>query len=399
MIFKYNKKTEEFLHFDRSNLNIINNPNHFNISMMSVEIKNEHILDYLINYNYTEFKEIKNIYIDKPYCDHYATQLSFFLGKTIYYNYEENKTSSQIEKIMTNPTVNGFYNLKSKHCFKKKEIKYQNDILNEICHIDISRILIENGNVYNFNFIISKIIEVWGYFLSYNIFNLPNDILASDELVIEFYKTMMASLGELCTCHPVNDKTTKFSQSRDIKYIPKSNKFFSSNARQPLHNDYAYYPEEISPDWLLLMSLQQSEYGGITSYINTKKVNEIMEKYNKELLEKVKSCEIIYKYEDIEKGTIVHKKKLFSDDNVTNWNFFQIKDELNSIETMNIRSDFFDFLEKFITDGQVVTLKKEWSRGEAILINDHFNLHQRSSFLGSRWLKDYVIKDIKPLMT
>ena len=85
----------------------------------------------------------------------------------------------------------------------------------------------------------------------------------------------MSKLGELKKCHPVNDKKTKFSNSRDIKYIPNTNRFYSSNQRQPLHNDYAYYPIDFSPDWLILYSLEQCEYGGFTSLITTKLIKKI----------------------------------------------------------------------------------------------------------------------------
>ena len=41
----------------------------------------------------------------------------------------------------------------------------------------------------------------------------------------------------------------------------------------------------------------------------------------------------------------------------------------------------------------LVPINKKWNKGDGILFNDHLVLHQRTSFLGERWLKDLAIKD------
>jgi hypothetical protein len=251
-----------------------------------------------------------------------------------------------------------------------------------------------NNDIYDFNFILKKVNLVWSSFLYYNIYNLPKLLLENDDNIIEFYNNLMKNLGSLCICHPVNDKTTKFSYSRDIKFIPDTNRFFTSNNRQPLHNDFAYYPYNISPDWILLMSLQQCEYGGFTSIVNVKLLTTILEKYNKKLLDEITDCVITYKYEDVKRGSILSKKQLLIHDNIINWNYFQIETELNDEHVIEVKNNFHQFLENVITNGQIFTYKKIWNRGDATLSNDHLNLHQRSSFLGSRWLKDFTMKDI-----
>ena len=351
------------------------------------------LLKYVFNYNYELFEKIDAIFVDLNFKDNSYVHLYFFLGKTIYYNYKKNNEQFILKKIMKDPTITGLYNIDINNKFEKYNIKYQNDIENEICHIDITNILKANNNIFDFNLILNKVKLVWGYFLNYHIYNLPYALLKDDNNITEFYNNLLKNLGSLCICHPVNDKTTKFSYTRDIKYIPDTNRFFTSNNRQPLHNDFAYYPYDISPDWILLMSLQECEYGGFTSIVNVKLLTTILEKYNKKLLDEITGCVITYKYEDIERGGIISKKNLLTNDNIINWNYFQIKPEFNDEHVIKVKNNFFQFLEKVITDGQIFTYKKIWNRGDALLSNDHLNLHQRSSFLGSRWLKDFTMKD------
>lgn len=352
------------------------------------------LLQYVFKYKYKILDKIDYIFVNLTFQDEPYLHLYFFLGKKIFFNFNKNNDENILKKITLNPTINGLYNINSFHNFIKYNIEYQNDIENDICHIDISNILKANDSIYNLKFILKKINLVWGFFLTYNISNLPDILLKDDNNITEFYKNIMQSLGELCKNHPVNDKETKFSYSRDIKFIPDTNRFYSSNIRQPLHNDYAYYPYSISPDWFLLMSLQECDFGGITSIITVKLLRTIIQKYNTILLNRIKNCYINYKYEDIERGSIIHNKKLLTDDNIINWNYFQIKNELNEENTINIKNDLFKFLGKIISDGEISTFKKKWNRGDALLLNDHFLLHERSSFLGERWLKDFSIKDI-----
>lgn len=351
------------------------------------------LLQYLFKYKNEMLDKIECIFLDLDFNDDPYLHLYFFLGKKIYFNFNKNKDKNIIKKIILNPTINGLYNVSPTYKFKQYNIKYQNDIENEICHIDISNILTANNNVYDLDFILKKFKLVWGYFLSYNINNLPEILLENDENIIHFYKSLMKSAGELCKCHPVNDKETKFSYSRDVKFIPNTKRFYSSNIRQPLHNDYAYYPYDISPDWFLLMSLQECDFGGITSIITVKLLRSILQKYNIGLLNCIENCSINYKYEDIDRGSIIHTKDLLTHHNIINWNYFQIKEELNEENVISIKKDFFEFLKKIISKGEISTFKKKWNRGDSILLNDHFLLHERSSFLGPRWLKDFSIKD------
>ena len=235
-----------------------------------------------------------------------------------------------------------------------------------------------------------RIKEVWGQYMAYHIFNVP------DCDYIQVYEELAESLGEIRLCHPVNDKSTKFSKSRDIKYNPDIYHYFASNARQPLHTDYAYYRSDESPDWLILFCIKPSEYGGNTNILSTKKMVAILAKYNQELLEKIK-IDVTWKYYG-EDGDKLHKKSIYNGEHI-NWNYWQIKEEHNSEEVMNIREEFFRFLEDVIVGGSMYDFSKTWKSKDCIIFNDKLTLHGRDAFLGDRWLKDHAffekIKEVK----
>lgn len=214
----------------------------------------------------------------------------------------------------------------------------------------------------------------------------------TDSDIINIYESFINNIGTIIECHPVNDNMTNISKSRDIKYDPNSKvlHFYSSNSRQPLHNDYAYYPINKSPNYLALYCMEQSEYGGITSLISHMKVFEIMEKYNNDLYKKlIQKPTVNYKYTETKCDDMIHSKILADPKTFTiNWNYFQIKSDINNNDTLELRSELFKFFEKYITDGMMCELYKNWKRGDCIIFNDQMVLHQRSSFFGSRHLKD-----------
>lgn len=241
-----------------------------------------------------------------------------------------------------------------------------------ICHIDMSKV---NGTIKE------EVTKVWGKFLSYHIFNV------SDENYQEQYAELARTLGTIRVCHPVNDKNTTFSESRDIKYNPDIYHYFASNERQPLHTDYAYYREDECPDWLMLFCIYPSEFGGKTNLITTRTLTKILEKYNPDLLERLKiDVNWFYTGKD---GDKVHYKQLFDGETI-NWNYWQIKEKLNNKKVMEVREEFFRFLEDVIVDGSIYDFSKVWKPGDCIIFNDKECLHGRDAFLGDRWLKDHA---------
>lgn len=243
---------------------------------------------------------------------------------------------------------------------------------NLICHIDMSKTK---------KTLKEEINSVWGKYNAYHIFNVPKCDYTS------LYENVVESLGKIRVCHSSNDKTTNFSKSRDIKPNPDLYHYFASNTRQPLHTDYAYYESNESPEWLLLFCIKPSEFGGKTHLLSTYTLNKILDKYNPSLKEDIK-IDVIWQYNGVD-GDKIHKKPLYDGEKI-NWNYWQIKENLNDEKTIKVRDKFFGFLENVIVNGSIYDFSKVWGEGDCIIFNDKLNLHGRDAFLGDRWLKDYA---------
>ena len=249
----------------------------------------------------------------------------------------------------------------------------QKKIDNIICHIDMS-----SGN----QNIKERISEVWGDYIAYHIYNFY------DNDYIKTYEELSESLGNIRLCPAVNSNKMELKKSTDIKYNSELYHYFAANTRQPLHTDYAYYPSDEHPDWLMLYCLGVPEYGGLTHILSVKTLKIILEKYNPLLLKKIHT-NITWKYNGID-GEKIHSKPLL-DNEFINWNYWQIKEDINSPEVMEIRQEFFNFLENVIVDGNIYDFSKKWNVGDCIIFNDHLTLHGRDAFLGNdRWLKDHA---------
>jgi hypothetical protein len=398
----YTKNTETFLKIP--DLNNIINFTDFEKNKIILDCKNPNIWcsinsiqELICFYDSSIFEKIQNVTINYELIDYEEVQTLFFIDKYIFVC-DNNLNDEKYQKIMLNPTIYGICkiseyfenNYKKFKCIIEKQI----DIVNDICHINILKIqdyLKPNGMPIK-DLLKEKFILVFRKFLIYHIHNFPDNISDSD--INNIYDYLSASIGIPVSCLPVNDITVSKTISRDIKYDPfaKTLHFYTSNSRQPLHNDYSHYPAEISPDWLILYCLESSEYGGFTSLVTNKLLKEIMIKYEPQLFEKVNN-EINYLYIR-EEGNIIHPKILFDKiNNISNWNFFQIYNDYNNKNILDIREQFAIFLNKNITEGRISTLTKKWKKGDCIIFNDHFVMHERSSFYGSRHLKDMHLKD------
>jgi hypothetical protein len=343
--------------------------------------------------NSTYFKKIKIFIFNYEFIDCEEINLLYFINKNCYI-WDNELNINDYKKILLNPIISGIFNV-NKDFIKNDTIKYQYEIENEVCHINFVKICkyfelnTEELSIEEINILLyEKLSLVFNKFLIYNIYNLPLNL--SDENVINIYTNLASKLGRVFRCHPINDKQTTKSTSRQIKYDPNATSlhFYSSNSRQPLHNDYAYYEINNTPDWLTIFALKSAEYGGTTSIITNNKIKTILQKYNSELLEKI-NIDINYLYTDIDVHDICHKKKLFdTETNISNWNYFQIKEELNSKEVINIRDDYFSFLNNKITEAKITTLNKILKRGDCIILNDHLVMHERAAFFGERHLQD-----------
>ena len=252
-------------------------------------------------------------------------------------------------------------------------------------HSNISNYVLELDGSIGLKKITGTLQDSWGKYLIYHVFNV-------DETEYEsFYESLASELGNIQDCRPVNSKSKEFSKSRDIKYNPDDYHFYAAKTRQPYHTDHAYYPVNKSPDWAMMYCLSPSEFGGCTRFLTSYKLKTILEKYNLNLLTKL-SEEVIWSYEG-EKGPEIVKKPIMVNECI-NWNYWQIRSELNSSEVMKTREEFFKFMEDVIEDGNIYDFSKSWKRGDVVICNDKKVLHGRDAFLGDeRWLKYHAIYD------
>ena len=357
----------------------------FDKNQKSIVFLKENIIDiYSLNdlilfENSADFKKYKYVKTSEKMFSKQEFHFLFFVEKKIVIEIE---SADSINEMLSNPTVSYIIlppGCSSDNLINKKTVaKGKKKIENIVCHVDLQKI-----NNHNNKTLIEILNPVWGRFIAYNIFNV------NQKDFVKMYENVAESLiGRIRLCHPVNDKSTEFSKSRDVKPNPKLYHYFASNTRQPLHTDYSYYELSDSPDWLMLYCMYPSEYGGETQLLSNITLKKILEKYNPDLLSKMHT-DITYKYNGID-GDKTHQKQLF-DGRFINWNYWQIKKELNSEETMKIREELFEFLEKVIVSGGIYDLSKKWNTGDCVIFNDHLTLHGRSAFLGDRWLKDHAV--------
>jgi alpha-ketoglutarate-dependent taurine dioxygenase len=374
------------------NIDNYNFLDYFTENKIGIIIHNSSELIYISQH--IHFTKISSLLIDCDLLNNEDIHAMYFVHKKIYVNYnpDNNNNFEYYQKLILNPCV--YCILINNYIFDTiipklyTEIKYQYQIPNLICHINIKKII--NHIQYNdINQLIKDMIHnVWGKFLIYNISNIPETY--TDIEIKKLYFEIGKQCGEIQNCKAFNSESVDYDVSRDIKYIPNINHFYASNIRQPLHTDYAYYEKDNSPDWLILYSLKVAEWGGITSLISTKTLTSILKKYEYNLYEKL-NRNITYVYKE-DGYNIKHNKVLLNDKNIINWNKFQI-DESNDNEIKEICHTFFNFLENKIVGGNIYDISKSWNRGDCVIFNDHLVLHCRSAFYGERWLKDHAIYD------
>ena len=367
--FKFNKNEK----LDKQLLYLIENID-TNIEF-GIEIKNKSELTFILNHSFLE--KIKLYLINDELSSHKDIHFLFLINKNLCINRVNNQIRNSdfknpiISHILSNSSIEDNY--------EGKEIQNTfNFDVNKYCQY-----------IKNYNYkelVLENIKKVWGHYSSYYIFNLNKEL--TNNQIEDIYNHLSSNLGKIIECRPVNSNIIKKSYTRDVKFIPNSNHFYSSNLMQPLHSDFAYFTYEKAPDFLTLFCFQKSEYGGITSLITTEKVKKIMKKYNPDLYSMVIDLDFTYTSQVDEEGNFeIHDKKFFDENtNYINWNYFQIKEEYNNKSKIKLREEIFKFFNEVISKGYMYDLNIEWERGDCVLFNDHLNLHTRTTFLGERWL-------------
>tara|TARA_B110000261_G_scaffold6626_1_gene6775 strand:+ start:3724 stop:4977 length:1254 start_codon:yes stop_codon:yes gene_type:complete len=356
---------------------------------LGVVIDSKSVLDFVINT--AILKRLNHFIIEKKFLNDKNVHFLFLIGKDICVNVDNG--CEDISEYLTNPIIShiscdpSLLNKiqKTANELTQKTANHQT-IIHQTFFLDVNKHC-EYVNDHNYkDLILRNIKKVFGCFTSYYIFNLDKELENTD--IEDIYNTLSSNLGNIIKCRPVNNESISTNYTRDVKFIPNTNHFYSSNIMQPLHSDFAYFPYETAADYLTLFCYQKSEYGGITSLITSKKVKQIMKKYNRELYDKIIKLKFTYKSQVDDDGKFNIHEKLFLDEdtNYINWNNYQIKQEHNSSDKMAIKEEIYKFFDEIISKGYMYDINIEWERGDCILLNDHLNLHTRTSFLGERWL-------------
>ena len=331
------------------------------------------------------------ILLNEKHCDCPVRHDLYFSGCLIYLEYEAN--ADNLLQVLSDPTVAGLYNMPESCVLPSVPAPtQQTDISGGMCHINVSKLCVNDCSTLGTTVqcCINKLKSVVRRFRVYRCHTLPPAVLEDNSSIIAFYKSISGLFGDVVSCAPVNTGVAA-TASRDIRFTNGSH-YYSSNQRQPLHNDYAYYPADCRPDWLALFCLQPSQYGGITSVVFNDVIMETLAAYNPDLHSAVEAQHITYEWHS-EGNSLKHVTPLFTQNVASNWNYYQFRPELNDSESHRLRDEFFDFLENYITGGNIVSCAVQWKRGDGLFMNDNLVMHQRSSFIGSRWLKDFAIKD------
>ncbi len=199
-----------------------------------------------------------------------------------------------------------------------------------------------------------------------------------------YYSELVDKMGEIINVDEDIQTGNANSKERwtDVRY-DKNNDFTfrHANTRQPLHTDAAYVNFDLDVNFFFCM--ENAEVGGATTFVDSEDVIKVLEKYEPELYEKLKTVEV-----DFGKGNDQRKKrKVIDTDNrgiKLNWNYFRVMPD-NEKDVIDMCEEFHKFLENKIVGGGLLTgvyLKP----GEAAFFQDDRILHGRNSFYGSRTL-------------
>ena len=192
----------------------------------------------------------------------------------------------------------------------------------------------------------------------------------------EFYTNLAESVGELC---PMEESLVSGSKTgdlwTDIRFDPTvKNSYRHSNTKQPLHTDGSY--ESKAPNVSFFYCIESADYGGETIFISRPKLEILLEKYDKELLEQLRLVHIIFA-----KGDDKKTRPVVTEEALT-WNYFRADQSRTTTTLIKRFKSFLDHVEDCHEFDSVRLLP-----GDAVFFWDEKMLHGRNAFFGNRWLK------------
>ena len=204
-----------------------------------------------------------------------------------------------------------------------------------------------------------------------------------DDYLQNFVKSIGSIIGadeDLHTGNPTGNTLI------EISYDPAEQmKYRTSSNSQPLHTDTSYTEFEDVPEFeeniKFLICLKKAPMGGATTFIDSKKLIELMEYDNRgELMDKLLTIPVGHKKGDREKITQILKKDV--DDWKFSWNYPPAKRYPNTKEADELVEEFKQFLnDRIEKSGLLDSVILE--DNDVVFWRDSYLLHGRDSYFAS----------------
>ena len=246
-----------------------------------------------------------------------------------------------------------------------------------------------NFKVSDFQASIDEIKAAWDN-LEYKVFVLKADSIPDN--VQEFYESVFKYLGTpIPIAEDVNLGSRESQRSGkiwfEVRYDPKHPDAYrhSSNA-QPLHSDGSYIPD--FPTSTLLACVANAGEGGETTFIDSKKLYNIMKEEQPELLEFFLNNKI--KHSRSGDTRIDEVIRIEENDIFVNYNYYCVAKDISAEEKEHIEK-FQNFL---LTSKKVdeATLGVKLTPGDSVFWRDNYCLHGRNSFVANQESERFIWK-------
>ena len=211
------------------------------------------------------------------------------------------------------------------------------------------------------------------------VFHLKTDIQTSN--IRDFYENIGNMIGSFKMfgedVHLGDRSKQKANKTwMEVRYDSSiSNAYRHSSSPQPLHTDGSYIPN--FPNASIMCCISNTASGGETIFLDLKKLKEILEQDDPELLEFLLIEDIIH-----ERSGYINKKKIlyFEDDKLKiNFNYFCISKK-NSKENLMKVEKFFNYINSSEKIKEKI-FDIKLNAGEAVFWKDSEILHGRNGFL------------------
>jgi alpha-ketoglutarate-dependent taurine dioxygenase len=246
-----------------------------------------------------------------------------------------------------------------------------------------------NFKVSDFQASIDEIKAAWDN-LENKVFVLKTDSVPDN--VQEFYESVFKYLGTpIPIAEDVNLGSRESQRSGkiwfEVRYDPKHPDAYrhSSNA-QPLHSDGSYIPD--FPSSTLLACVANAGVGGETTFVDSKKLYNIMKEEQPELLKFFLTNKI--KHSRSGDTRIDEVIRIEENDIFVNYNYYCVAKDISAEEKENIEK-FQNFL---LTSKKVyeATLSVKLSPGDSVFWRDNYCLHGRNSFVANQESERFIWK-------